>query len=104
MRLIDANALKEGLSNRYMNELYPDWWELPMDVREKIGMLGSTFKQAILNASTIEAEPVRHGRWDENGRCTVCGGHAPYWAMSSTYYKSPYCFECGAKMDGGADK
>ena len=21
---------------------------------------------------------VRHGRWDENGRCTLCGGHAPF--------------------------
>ena len=47
----------------------------------------------------VDAEPVRHGRWDANGRCTNCGGHAPYWAMATTYYKSPYCFECGAKMD-----
>lgn len=51
------------------------------------------------DAPAIDAEPVRHGRWDENGRCTNCGGHAPYWAMATTYYKSPYCFECGAKMD-----
>lgn len=44
---------------------------------------------------------IKQGRWDNNGRCTRCGGHAPYYAMASTYYKSPYCFECGAKMDGG---
>lgn len=49
-------------------------------------------------APAVDAEPVRHGRWEENGRCTNCGGHAPYWAMATTYYKSPYCFECGAKM------
>lgn len=48
-----------------------------------------------------DVEEVKHGRWDNNGRCTRCGGHAPYYAMASTYYKSPYCFECGAKMDGG---
>ena len=50
-----------------------------------------------------DVAPVRHGRWDENGRCTNCGGHAPFWCMASTYYKSPWCHECGAKMDGCAD-
>lgn len=54
-----------------------------------------------MNADDVA--PVRHGWWDGNGRCTVCGGHAPFWYMASTYYKSPYCFECGAKMDGGVD-
>ena len=43
--------------------------------------------------------PVRHARWDENGRCSNCGGHAPFWCMASTYYKSPWCQECGAIMD-----
>lgn len=42
---------------------------------------------------------VVHAKWDDNGRCTNCGGHAPYYSMASTYYASPYCFECGAKMD-----
>lgn len=45
-----------------------------------------------------DVAPVRHARWDENGRCTNCGGHAPFWCMASTYYKSPWCHECGAKM------
>lgn len=46
-----------------------------------------------------DVAPVVHGHWDENGRCTACGGHAPFWCMASTYYKSPFCHECGAKMD-----
>ena len=53
------------------------------------------------NGDAIEISRVRHGRWDKNGRCTVCGGHAPFWSMASTYYESPYCFECGTKMDKG---
>ena len=48
-----------------------------------------------------DVAPVVHGRWDENGNCTNCGKHAPFWSVSSCYYKSPYCQSCGAKMDGG---
>lgn len=49
--------------------------------------------------STTDVAPVRHAKWDENGRCTNCGGHAPFLGMASTYYKSPWCHECGCKMD-----
>lgn len=48
---------------------------------------------------TADVVEVVHAKWDDNGRCTNCGGHAPYYSMASTYYASPYCFECGAKMD-----
>ena len=47
-----------------------------------------------------DVAPVVHAKWDANGRCTNCGGHAPFYCMTSTYHESPYCFECGAKMDG----
>lgn len=58
IRPIDAHALKEHLSRRHMHELFPDWRELPLDVREKIGILGRTFCQAILNAPTVNAIPI----------------------------------------------
>ena len=48
---------------------------------------------------SADVAPVRHAMWDENGRCTNCGVHAPFWCMASTYYKSPWCHECGCKMD-----
>ena len=48
---------------------------------------------------SADVAPVRHGKWDENGRCSNCGGHAPFWCMASTYYNSPWCQECGALMD-----
>ena len=47
-----------------------------------------------------DVAPMVHAKWDANGRCTNCGGHAPFYSMASTYHESPYCFECGAKMDG----
>lgn len=52
----------------------------------------------IHNAHTIDAVPVIHGHWNF-GKCSKCNSHAPYWCMSSGYYKSNYCPSCGAKMD-----
>lgn len=41
----------------------------------------------------------KHGRWTIDGKCSQCGHPAPFWAMASTYYRSNYCPNCGAKMD-----
>ena len=54
---------------------------------------------------TIEAEPVRHGRWIFGSSKTSC------WMTCSICCKSQsgqtatfsYCPNCGARMDGGAD-
>ena len=53
---------------------------------------------------TIEAEPVRHGRWIEGTSrgsysiyCSYCGSH------KETICPTDYCPNCGARMDGGAD-
>ena len=53
-----------------------------------------------------ELAPVRHGRWECNKPCPVCGGDrfegldADIWAD----WEPPYCPNCGAKMDGGVDR
>ena len=118
MRLIDADALMENLSVRYMTEIFPDWFEMPLEVREKIGLLGSTFKQAILNAPIIDAEPVRHGRWvvDDLGHtyCSKCGERLPFLhcyadepnsdfdeEWDEEIKETRYCPNCGTKMGGG---
>ena len=64
-----------------------------------IDLSGEKFEAAIRKIQAADVAPVRHARWDENGRCSNCGGHAPFWCMASTYYKSPWCQECGAEMD-----
>lgn len=63
---------------------------------------GHTSKDArrLLSIPAADVAPVVHARWDGNGNCTNCGKHAPYWAMASAYYTSPYCPNCGARMDG----
>lgn len=69
------------------------------DAPEQVGYSREDAADCIRYMDAADVAPVRHGRWDENGRYTNCGGHAPYWCMATTYYKSPYCFECGARMD-----
>ena len=56
-------------------------------------------KHAIEAVPAADVAPVVHAKWDANGRCTNCGCLAPFYCMTSTYHKSHYCFECGAKMD-----
>ena len=46
-----------------------------------------------------DAEPVRHGWWDVNRRCSECGAPAPLAYAEPDRWKSPYCPSCGAKMD-----
>ena len=58
---------------------------------------------AIEEAPTVNAEPVRHGRWQKKRNpmmyqivpyvfvCDQCG--------TAFEYDTPYCGECGAKMD-----
>lgn len=61
-----------------------------------------TAKESISKLPTIEAEPVRHGRWERN-TCSVCGNVNPttFMDMYGDYIsvKTPYCPKCGAKMD-----
>ena len=52
-----------------------------------------------------DVAPVRHGRWECGKPFPVCGRDrfegldADIWAD----WEPPYCPNCGAKMDGGAD-
>jgi len=57
---------------------------------------------------TIEAEPVRHGRWIDKGEyavCTECGGRSgtQYDGVEPIALMARFCQNCGARMDGGAD-
>ena len=59
----------------------------------------------IKGMKNADVAPVQHGRWEpqtNNGvyefGCTECG-----YFPGIKFWKSPYCPNCGAKMDGGAD-
>lgn len=77
MRLIDADRLKAYLQDKYV--VY-DHTLADIDAQP-----------------TVDAEPVRHGRWIKNGdrycECSVC--HHEGNTSGADYY----CSNCGAKMD-----
>ena len=83
MRLIDADALRM----------------LWLDEDPNLEFEINTVLESIDEQPTIEAEPVRHGRWEKrDGKtwCSLCGA-------SNKAYEPPYCPHCGVKMDGGGD-
>ena len=72
------------------------------------------FVEFIKKQPTIEAEPVKHGRWigaplcgNDNCRCSACGSWHNIHANLHGEIMQKYCPNCGAKMDGerkeGAD-
>ena len=90
MRLIDTDALRKKAQ---WVEI-PDWRGINFDV-EAVSV------SSIDLAPTIEAEPVKHGRWIEHidhemltgyDECSVC--------HFGTIGQSNYCPNCGARMDG----
>lgn len=94
MRLIDADVLLEsGICAEYG---YNDNGLLLIPMRD--------VTNSIRNAPTIDAEPVRHGRWiygitlnHEWKKCSEC------LVSQDIFGCFTYCPNCGAKMDGEAD-
>ena len=90
---IEREVISEGIRKYYYknppNSSYQEGFDHGLDKAQRV----------ILNAPVADVAEVVHAKWDANGRCTNCGCLAPFYCMTSTYHKSHYCFECGAKMD-----
>lgn len=91
MRLIDADMLMFYV-RQHWEELYP-----------KDGAI----IDAILVAKTVEAEPIRHGKWikvedDYNNHlyeCSYCHTWTSLPIEEVNDRNIRYCWSCGAKMD-----
>ena len=91
MRLIDAN----------------DLWQKTFVCEEP-----GDFRKAIENAPTVDVVEVVHGEWiswekadnfipsPDRHECSVCHDAAQV-LVNGFELLSPYCPNCGAKMDGG---
>ena len=109
-RLIDADALKKLIKEFRNDAPQSSVRKYVCDVI--LSMLGDENQ-----TPTIEAEPVKHGRWKKikkekmycdwemNGWfdypmiCTNCKYDATEYGTGET----PYCPNCGARMDGDAE-
>lgn len=67
------------------------------------------FAETVNRCPTIEAEPVRHGRWEMPGDdddlsccyfCSQCGYNMDESEYLDNFSHFKYCPHCGAKMDG----
>lgn len=94
MRLIDADALIQPL-------------KLQIERYDRIGASerAEAYRNVLLEISeapTIDAAPVKHGRWIDVNRsdglreCSACHD----WQIHYEKYIPNYCPNCGAKMDG----
>ena len=39
----------------------------------------------VADAPAADVMEVVHAKWNDNGRCTNCGGHAPFYPMADEY-------------------
>lgn len=101
MRLIDADALidkkcstcclRKTCANRYEKD-------------GKQYVCGDI--KDIVNAPTIEAEPIKNGRWvyrrgEDWCHCSVCGTYAK--GSDGECFETPRCPYCGAYLRGSAE-
>lgn len=81
-KYIDAVKLKEDVIKKS---------NAPSDKWDTQGILNVINEQ-----ESADVAPVRHGEWLVSGECyecSECGG-------GSNVNTNPYCWKCGAKMDG----
>ena len=99
MRLIDADALIEETECLFKDHNSTEDY---MGIGYNHGVGDSI--AIIKNLPTIEAEPVKRGKWIEEPncwyRCSVCGQHYP---STRGYMYFNYCPNCGARMSEGSE-
>lgn len=99
IRLIDADERIFIWKEAMLYMLKGDYGKHPINMETPI--------EDLENAPTIEAEPIKHGRWERYyysyfGRhqcvCSECKD-SEYWKKYYCYGVESYCPNCGAKMD-----
>ena len=86
MKLVDVDEVYKVLA---------DYYHLRTEIQHK------ALKEAIERIPTVEAKPIRHGRWKgkpiagySTVKCSECG-----YVFMENSGKWNYCPNCGAKMD-----
>ena len=114
MRLIDVDFVCDHIEKEIKDIVIPRCpYAKRKDSEYDIGYNnGLTMAKAIaMKAPTIEAAPVRHGRWVPLSYDGYADGYPVYdeWECSECHFACEgegepplnYCPNCGTKMDGG---
>ena len=107
VRLIDANALIKDIVESI--RLADEWEKEAREKKDKHGIkCAIDTRRSLLamisrvkEAPTVEAEPVRHGRWVVRGQeiyCSECDTESLYNPFGASKF-SRLCPNCGAQMD-----
>ena len=107
MRMIDADVLIRMICG---NECGCTPEECGIE-EKKYDPAACNFRSYIAEMPTIEAEPVRHGRWIEKERyklhgdeyCDCLCSECDHRITKPAGFYPNYCEDCGADMSGGAE-
>ena len=112
MRPIDADAfekwLRKARENCYANEIHDCEDEGQMtNINDELYFSTQSFIDTMKYRPTIDAEPVRHGKYGFVGMDMMAGSRAFYFGTCSECHErinfeakhKNYCPNCGAKMD-----
>lgn len=104
MRLIDADELDRAFTKA---RWYHDGGMHHWGDRSNWCLRGEEVERLITEAPTIDAEPVKRGKWlitpytdyDDTYECSVCGNGWTFIEGTPKENDANYCPNCGAKME-----
>lgn len=94
MWLIDGSELKEWVENWFVKHRHYHPYSKANDI--PIPELYDLLEQM----PTVDAVPVRHGRWIKNDNGTWSCERCHSWIPDEQHHYARFCLYCGAKMDG----
>ena len=95
MRLIDADALKPALLEQHDHYKYR---HDDFAIGKCSGIVDAM--EMVDTTLTVDALPVVHAQWKDNGNETVSCSRCATWFPKEREPYLLYCGCCGAKMDG----
>lgn len=106
-KMMDAISRSAVLEELYKFQLSDDCMEHEWAIQAEDDVAKYTLK-AIKNAPALDVATVVHARWiysgelDEDGNCEANCSHCGAWDKHRADLKDavPFCWKCGARMDG----